>query len=345
MAACAIYRFFGILFIAFCFAFMFQKQAFSQSVPQRFSYQAVIRDGANQVLNKSVGIRLSILQGSESGTAVYAETYSDNTNANDLISLQMGGGAVVGSRISGLAPNTLYYVRAYATNGAGTAYDNQVSFTTAVSTNPTDADGNTYTTVTIGTQVWMKENLKVSKYRNGDPIGEVSDAGQWAAIWNNGTPTGRAAWCYYNNDAANNTTYGKLYNWYAVADPRGLCPTGWHVPSDAEWTILENFLGGASVAGGKMKSTGTIEAGTGLWYAPNQDATNSSGFTAFPGGYRYYGGTVAFGSNGAWWSSTEFSSTPSTYAWFRGVGRNGANSGRSHYGHKTSGYSVRCLRD
>jgi uncharacterized protein (TIGR02145 family) len=206
----------------------------------------------------------------------------------------------------------------------------------------TDVDGNTYNTITIGSQVWMKENLKVSKYRNGDPIGEVSNAGQWAAIWNNGNPTGQAAWCYYNNDAVYNTTYGKLYNWYAVADPRGLCPTGWHVPSDAEWTTLENFLGGADVAGGKMKSTGTIQASTGLWQDPNTDATNSSGFTAFPGGYRTTDGSLyTVGNYGNWWSSTQYSSPD---AWFRGLNYSFAASVRNGYG-KTAGFSVRCLQD
>jgi uncharacterized protein (TIGR02145 family) len=207
------------------------------------------------------------------------------------------------------------------------------------SSSVTDADGNTYTTVSIGTQVWMKENLKTSKYRNGNAITtNLTDVD-----WQNTTI---GAYAIYNNDAANNTTYGKLYNWYAVADARGLCPAGWHVPSDAEWTTLENFLGGASVAGGKMKSTGTIVAGTGLWYSPNQDATNSSGFTGLPGGGRSgngasSGGYGAIGYSGFWWSSTE---TSSPNVWGRYLNYFYGFSGRSG-NLKRIGSSVRCLRD
>ena len=197
----------------------------------------------------------------------------------------------------------------------------------------------------------MKENLKTSKYRNGNPIGEVSDAGQWAAIWNNGNPTGQAAWCYYNNDAANNTTYGKLYNWYAVADPRGLCPAGWHVPTDHDWQLLTKYLDPAADttqccsnnAGGKMKGIGTIQAGTGLWQDPNTDATNSSGFTGLPGGYRNYLGTyVSIGDSGNWWSSTEYSSST---AWNCFLNYYFGNSGLYYGNDKTYGFSVRCLRD
>jgi uncharacterized protein (TIGR02145 family) len=237
-----------------------------------------------------------------------------------------------------LQPGTTYYVRAFATNGAGNGYGEQKSFTTTQpSTNPsTDVDGNSYNTVTIGAQVWMKENLKVSKYRNGDPIPtNLTDTD-----WQNTTS---GAYVIYNNDAANNTTYGKLYNWYTVADNRGLCPTGWHVPSDAEWTTLENFLGGSSVAGGKMKSTGTIQAGTGLWQDPNADASNSSGFTGHPGGLcaenlNFYN----IDKNGYWWSSTE---GYSSNAWLRGLFDFVGSSVRNLFGDKRGGFSVRCLRD
>jgi uncharacterized protein (TIGR02145 family) len=278
---------------------------------------------------------------SDGGSSITARGVVWSTSQNPTIALTTKtsdgtGSGIFSSSISGLAPNTLYYVRAYATNAAGTAYGNQVSFTTTTAGSTTDVDGNTYTTVTIGTQVWMKENLKVSKYRNGDPIPTNLDDATWLN-------TTSGAYAIYNNDAANNTTYGKLYNWYAVADPRGLCPAGWHVPSDAEWTTLENFLGGASVAGGKMKSTGTIEGGTGLWYSPNQDATNSSGFTAFPGGYRYFDGTFFnIGNYGYWWSSTEY---PSSTAWYRPLYYNTAGSYRYNYYFKAGGFSVRCLRD
>ena len=144
-------------------------------------------------------------------------------------------------------------------------------------------------TIVIGTQQWMEKNLDVLTYRNGDIIPQVTDPTAWAAL-----TTG--AWCYYNNDVANGAIYGKLYNWYAVNDPRGLAPTGWHVPSDAEWTTLETTLGGDPVAGGKMKVAGTTR-----WTTPNTGATNESGFAGLPGGTRNNNGTFSnVGSNGYW---------------------------------------------
>lgn len=151
--------------------------------------------------------------------------------------------------------------------------------------------------VTIGDQIWTGCNLSVTTYRNGDPIPEVTDPTAWSAL-----TTG--AWCYYNNDPANAATYGRLYNWYAVNDPRGLAPVGYHVPTDAEWTTLTTFLGGLSVAGGPLK-----EAGTDHWNSPNTDATNSSGFTGLPGGWNNYYGSGTFqgiNNTGYWWSSTPY---------------------------------------
>ena len=157
-------------------------------------------------------------------------------------------------------------------------------------------------TVTIGSQVWTSKNLDVATYRNGDVIPQVQDPNAWENL-----TTG--AWCYYDNDASNGTKYGKLYNWYAVNDPRGLAPKGYHIPTDAEWTQLSDYLGGESEAGTKMKSTsGWVENGNG---------TNSSGFSGLPGGYRYYDGTFDdIGDYGYWWSSTEDGTTvPGTAAW------------------------------
>ena len=148
---------------------------------------------------------------------------------------------------------------------------------------------------TICDQDWMVKNLDVSTYRNGDQIPEVTDPSAWA-----GLTTG--AWCYYNNDPANGTVYGKLYNWYAVNDSRGLAPAGWHVPTDAEWTTLSDCLGGEAVAGGAMKETGTTH-----WLL-NTDATNSSGFTGLPGGLRFSDGAfIDVSFDGFLWSSSEFS--------------------------------------
>ena len=230
--------------------------------------------------------------------------------------------------LNSLESGTTYYVRAYATNSAGTTYGNQVSFTSATSSNAVDVDGNVYTTVTIGTQVWMKENLKVSKYRNGDPIPTNLTNSAW-----NAATTG--AYAIYNNDAANNTTYGKLYNWYAVVDSRNLCPVGWHIPSYAEWTILENYLGGSLVAGGKLKSTSS------LWTFPNTGATNESSFSGLPSGGRYDNDYLGIGKSGTWWSSTANSSSNSYYKTLDYD--NDRLSGQ--YWTNYTGYSVRCIKD
>ena len=185
-------------------------------------------------------------------------------------------------------------------------------------------------TIVIGTQQWMRENLDVLTYRNGDIIPQVTDPTAWAAL-----TTG--AWCYYNNDVANGAIYGKLYNWYAVNDPRGLAPTGWHVPTDDEWTTLSTTLGGDAVAGGKMKVAGTTR-----WTTPNTGATNESGFAGLPGGYRSFNGTFNdVGSIGYWWSSTE---SNTSNAWYRGLYCNFGDINRSFY-NKKKGFSVRCLRD
>jgi uncharacterized protein (TIGR02145 family) len=185
--------------------------------------------------------------------------------------------------------------------------------------------------VTIGSQVWMLKNLDVSTYRNGDLMPEVTDPNLWV-----GLTTG--AWCWYNNDSATYaSTYGKLYNWYAVNDSRGLAPTGWHIPSDVEWTTLSTYLGGDAVAGGAMKETGTIH-----WVAPNTGATNTSGFTGLPGGGRDDRGEFVFIENdGYWWSSTELNLTE---AWSRYLGFYGGLIGRTNTT-KQLGFSVRCLRD
>ncbi len=191
-----------------------------------------------------------------------------------------------------------------------------------------DIDGTVYTSIVINGQEWMQQNLAVSKYRNGDPILTGLDNATWSS-------TSSGAYAIYSNDAVNNTIYGKLYNWYAVNDSRGLCPIGWHVPSDAEWTTLETSLGGSAVAGGKMKLT------TG-WNTPNTSATNSSGFTGLPGGYLGTNGTYgSIGLYGYWWSSSEFDSYG---AWFLTVNYNFSNTARDTDSGR-HGFSVRCVRD
>jgi uncharacterized protein (TIGR02145 family) len=283
---------------------------------------------------------------SDGGASVTARgvayaTARNPTTANSTTRDGTGTGAFT-STLSGLTATTLYYVRAYATNAVGTAYGNEVSFTTLVpqpcpgTPTVTDVDNNTYTTVQIGTQCWTQSNLKVSKYRNGDNIPTGFSNSSWQA-----TTTG--AYAIYDNNPVNDGLYGKLYNHYAVTDSRGLCPTGWHVPSDGEWTILENHLGGSSVAGGALKSTAT-QPTLGGWDTPNTGATNTSGFTALSGGSRSSSGDfLGVKMYGYWWSSS-VSSGSIPNAWRRSLNSNNPNAGRLT-NFRTNGFSVRCCRD
>jgi uncharacterized protein (TIGR02145 family) len=262
---------------------------------------------------------------------------SSNPLTSDAQTADGGGTGNFTSNLTGLTPNTPYYVRAYATNNVGTGYGNQVSFTTLQGTGETltDIDGNVYHIDTIGTQVWMVENLKTTKYNDGTSIPLVTSS----TAWGNLTTPG---YCWYNNDATTyKSTYGAIYNWYTVHTGK-LAPTGWHIPTDAEWTTLITYLGGDLVAGGKMKSTGTIEAGTGLWYSPNTGATNESGFTAVPGGSRSIDGTCKFiGNNGLWWSSSELNTTN---AWCLYLNYD-VSSVLRYDTNKDYGFSVRCIKD
>jgi uncharacterized protein (TIGR02145 family) len=242
-------------------------------------------------------------------------------------------------------------VRAYAINSSGTAYGNQVQFTTASSgggsivSNPgpgVSFGGYNYSTILLGNgQEWMSENLRATTYANGDPIPNVTVDAQWTAL-----TTG--AWCYYNNDPQYENPYGKLYNWYTVADPRNVCPNGWHVPDETDWNLLVKYLDPSadtscvncnqnSIAGGMMKSTGTQ-----YWLSPNAGATNQSGFSGLPAGFRdFYGAFNNIGGNGYWWGATE---TSSAGAWQRRLYYlNGIESRGNDP--KYYGFSVRCLRD
>jgi uncharacterized protein (TIGR02145 family) len=191
--------------------------------------------------------------------------------------------------------------------------------------------GQLYPTKQIGTQCWFTKNLSSAKYRNDDPLTLITDGPEWG-VYTIG------AYCWYNNDSATyDTVYGKLYNWYAANDIRGICPTGWHVPTDGDWTILSNYLGGLSLAGGKLK-----EAGMAHWQSPNTGATNESGFTALPGGYRdTYGYFDYVGIIGFFWSSSE---EDSEEAWTRRLYYNYNNLYR-YSGFKELGISIRCVED
>ena len=288
---------------------------------------------------------------SDGGAAVTARgvcwsTDSLPTIADSETTDSSGTGSYV-SAISGLTANTPYYVRAYATNSAGTGYGEERSFTTESQSGPdstgtvTDYDGNVYQTVKIGDQWWMAENLKVIHYRNGDSLPNVTDGGTWTYLTS-------GAYCAYGNDANNVAVYGRLYNWYAVVDSRGIAPQGWHVPTDDDWKQLEMYLGMSQADADLIGQRGTDEgdklkeAGTSHWNSPNTGATNETGFSALPGGHRYSNGNFFnLGAYANFWSSTEGTSN---YVLDRLLIVN--YSGISRYqDDKRFGYSVRCVKD
>lgn len=382
-------KIFSFLFASMLFAFCLQAQA-----PQKFSYQTVIRNASNQLLvGQTVGIKISILQGSANGSAVFSETHTPQTNANGLATLEIGGGSLLSGNFASINwANGLFFVKTetdpnggnnftitntsqllsvpyalYSGNGIlgvsstgdslllgngtsiiipGISNANNIGGQTGITCdainvhNPantygsmTDQQGNVYKTIVIGNQEWMAENLKTSKYRNGEPIAtNLTDV-----EWENTVNTQIGAWAFYNNDSQYNCPYGKLYNWYAATDARHVCPIGWHEPTDAEWTVLTDYLGGNAVAGGKMKSTGMQ-----YWNSPNTDATNESGFSGLPGGFRSSsGGFGNVGNFGYWWSS---SNSISGSAYFCAL--NYSYSTASQNGSlKQNGFSVRCLKD
>jgi uncharacterized protein (TIGR02145 family) len=259
----------------------------------------------------------------------YAKT-SDVSINNSTTNLGNPKTGIFTSRLINLEPGTKYYVKAYLKNNINTAYGEEISFTTLQNTPITDIDGNVYNTVVIGSQTWMKEDLKTTKYKDGTTIPLVTDNAAWSTLTTPG-------YCWYNNDAATyKNTYGALYNWYTVNTGK-LCPSGWHVPTNAEWTTLTTYVGGEEVAGGILKESGTTH-----WASPNAGATNETGFTALPSGNRSsdYGEFSAIGYYGAWWSSIELS----PYAWLREMAWNDSIVDSFASG-KRNGLAVRCTSD
>jgi len=222
------------------------------------------------------------------------------------------------SSIKGLIPVTTYYLRAYAVNSIGVGYSNELTFTTKdLPVAVTDVDGNIYHSVTIGKQTWLIENLKTTKYCNGDPIPNITEAKEWSAL-----RTGKC--CSYENDENNDAAYGKLYNWYAVSDTRNIAPEGWHIPSADEWGMLINRVGGASIAGYKLMKD------------------NQTGFTVLLGGCRKTDGSYGFiSAYGNWWCSNQYSETIA-YNWQMCY----YNTSIKVSGNDMAmGYSVRCVKD
>ncbi|TVQ89869.1 MAG: hypothetical protein EA393_06445 [Bacteroidetes bacterium] len=294
-------------------------------------------------------------------------------NTNTGFSTDGQGTGTFISNILNLTPLTSYYVRAYATNAEGTAYGNQRSFQTIPENGngngdglpcpgfPTvsDADGNLYNTVKIGNQCWIKENLRTSKYSNGNPILTGLSESEWQ-----NTTSGAYAIFDHEHPMAEGidspeqmaSLYGKLYNWHAVNDSRGLCPAGWHVPTDSEWNTLTTYVGSinSSNIGNQLKSCRQLNSPLGeecdvtdhpMWYEHStHHGTDDFGFLGYPAGMReYLGGTFSFlGFSGYWWSSTQDDS--GFYAWYRDLFFN-SGSMQSTLSFKNIGISVRCIKD
>ena len=235
------------------------------------------------------------------------------------------GAGIFSSNITGLTPNTPYYLRSYATNSVGTSYGNELTFTTFA---VMDIDGNGYHSKLIGTQTWLIENLRTTHYLNGDPIPNVTDNTQWYNLTS-------GAYCFKNNDTSVPAVLGVLYNWYTTNDSRNLCPTGWHVSTDSEWDALVSFLGGTGTAGGKMKLPGTL-----YWMSPNTGADNSSGFSGISGGQRGIDGNF-FDGAGCFWTSTPENAT-NARDWF--LVWNYASVTR-YWDKKVDGFNIRCVKD
>lgn len=242
------------------------------------------------------------------------------------------------SSLIDLTSNTTYFLRSYATNSIGTGYGNEFSFKTSKVV--TDIDGNVYNTVTIGKQVWMVENLKVTRYRNGNSIPNVMNTSTWRNL-----TTG--AYCDYYNDPAIGNKYGKLYNWYSVKDSRNIAPTGWHVPSDAEWTTLELYVSAnLGISGSEAKALSSKldwTSSTGINVVGNDlSRNNNSGFMALPSGFLDIDGSFyLIGNGGYWWCSNE-RSTKDT--WVRYINYNLSNVKRTYF-ENYAGISVRCIMD
>lgn len=286
---------------------------------------------------------------SDGGSAVTARGICWSTGTTPAISdshtTDGNGTGSYTSSMTGLNPNTTYYVRAYAVNSVGTSYGSVISFTTQqLDVTVTDVDGNVYNTVTLGAQVWMTENLRVTHYRNGDPILTGLSDNEWSSATD-------GAFAVYNNEPSNSQVYGNLYNWYAVTDTRGLCPVGWHVPSNAEWEVLLTYLinngfgyGGSGDDIGKSMAmtSGWIESGLPGTVGNDQSSNNASGFSALPAGFRNYTGAFSYlGTMGFWWSSTE---TTSDYALSRFLQNTLPGLENPAYD-KNKGLSVRCVKD
>jgi uncharacterized protein (TIGR02145 family) len=350
------------LFLALFLPFL----SFSQS-PATIPYQAVVRNtDGSAMANASLNITLIIHDVTANGSVVYEESHATSSNAQGLISLNVGQGSAVFGTINGVnwstgnkflqvlmnagngnvdlgtqqmmsVPYALHtndtYMRVSAT-GDSLIIGNTVTIVPGISAaNPPavqsifDADGNAYTSVIVGEQEWLAQNLKTTKYCNGDPL--VTDL--ISISWQSSSV---GSWAHYNDDPSMDETFGKLYNFYAVTDTRSVCPCGWHVPTTIEWNTLFVFLGGPSVSGGLLKSTAN-------WNTPNTGATNAYGFGAQGGGYRLSNGNYSQQNvYGYFWTKNVFGSD----GVYRRLSFDSA-AVQSLYYSKRGGLSVRCIKD
>ncbi len=302
----------------------------------------VLTDSASAIAFSSVTLNGKV-KANFSFTDIFFE-YGLSTNYGTTVKAMSGlfsgdEEVQIGSPLTGLTPYTIYHYRIKASNSVGISYGEDQSFN-SVSSTIKDIDGNIYRTIRIGTQTWMAENLKTTRYADGTPIILVSGDANWDIL-----PVSEKAYCYYKDDIANFRIYGALYNWTATVNGgagsskvpsgiQGVCPTGWLIPSEGEWNVIEAYLGGQLVAGGKMMETGGAH-----WSVPNY-ATNTSGYTALPGSERSVTHSMEWGG-AHFWTSTLYATNDEVY--FRSVGfyTNLSGSHRS----KRDGVSVRCLKD
>ncbi len=257
-----------------------------------------------------------------------------NPDFNDICLDYNGSDQVFQILIEDLSPSNEYYFSAFAENDLGYHFGESISFTTVHET-ITDLEGNIYRIHTIGEQIWMVDNLRATKFSNGDsiPLREQN------SYWVEGTAIDEPAYSWYHNDESYAELYGALYNFAVASDSRNVCPEGWRVMTDDDvFELVMGYLGG-SLFGGNLKTTGTIEAGTGLWYAPNKGATNSSGFNAVPAGFRH-SITGKMGEKGAFWTSHDDISTARAVSLDYDWSQVNIDVLKKHYG-----LSIRCLKE
>lgn len=324
--------FLSLVFLSFLFSGLFCSCREEKKIP-------TVETGEITILNDTcITCSGTVSDGGSDPVASRGLCWSTNMEPSiyDNVKTTLPGTGDFYCYVTHLSYNTIYYISAFATNDAGTGYGNPlpvVLWMNEPGPDLTDADGNVYSSVRIGNQVWMAENLSTTKYNDGSPITQVSDETVWKDLTTE-------AYCWYNNDKTTyGDAYGALYNWYAVNTGK-LCPTGWHVPSDSEWSLLTDYLESETFAGGKLKEAGTVN-----WQSPNVSATNISGFTALPGGDRGPDGNFyGIGSGGYWWTTSVGTYDVEINAYYRRLLYDTDDTERLLF-RKTMGESVRCVKD